>query len=262
MKLSNITPKQNEILLYLYKFRFLHTKQLQTLFNHKDPQRIKAWLRNLKENGYVTMDYSRKTFGENTKPAVYSLATKARHILKENDKCDLTVLNKIYKEKKRTKKFINRCLAVADIYLFFLSQQKENEELYFFTESNLARYDYFPNPLPTAYIAVKTTHQTRRYFLDLFEEYTPPFVVRNRVKTYLNYASSGSWEANANNEPLPSVLFICPTVPLKKHIAYYAKSLFAKNFEEKIGLFLTTKDTIKYKAENIIWEKVTISNKE
>lgn len=258
MILPKITSKQQEILLYLYKFRFLNTNQLQTIFKHKDPQRIKTWLRDLREKGYVTMDYNRKTFGENTKPAVYSLATKARHILKESKQCDLTVLNKIYKEKKRTKKFINRCIALADIYLFFLSQQKEKEELHFFTESNLARYDYFPDPLPSAYIAVKTKNLTRRYFLDFFDDFTPPFVIRNRVKTYFNYSNNGSWEANANNEPLPSILFICPTVSVKKHIYYYTKSLFEKNYEEKFSLFLTTKETVKYNKDNTIWEKVEI----
>src|SRR5207244_187549 len=117
-------------------------------------------------------------------PAVYFLASRARHELKKNKKCDLTVLNRIYNEKKRTEEFINRCMAIADIYLFFLTQKRKDEELSFFTESELISYGFFPDPLPTAYIAVKTKEKTRRYFLELFKDYATSGNIRYRFREY------------------------------------------------------------------------------
>ena len=218
MILPKITKTQQHILFLFYKFRFLHTNQLQILLNHKNPNYAQILLKNLKDNGYITTDSKPKTFKDMTKPAVYHLATKARHILKENEDCDISVLNRIYKEKKRTETFINHCLAVVDLYLFFLSQKEKDQELDFFTESELVNYSFFPNTLPSAYIAVTTGNSTRRYFLDFFDGFIPPSVLRYRFQTYLKYADGGDWEANANGEAFPSVLFVCSSQRRKNHI--------------------------------------------
>ncbi len=257
MERLTITPKQKEILLYLYNFRFLNTHHFQKLFNHKDPHRIKVWLTDLINKGYISRNYSRKTITESTTPAVYYLAPKAIHILKENENCDSTILQKIYKEKTRTNKFITRCLTIADLYFFFLSQKSREQELHFFTASMLAKYKYFPDPLPAAFIAVKEKETTRRYFLDTFDEYIPSSVIRHRLRSYLQYASSMEWESNAHNEPLPVILFVCPSERVRKHISFYAKALFEKSYEEKLSLFLTTIETIQNNKKEI-WEKVEL----
>ena len=83
------------------------------------------------------------------------------------------------------------------------------------------------------------------------------FELRNRIKTYLSYANSGNWEANTNGEPLPSILFVCPSSKLKSHIYFYAKAKFEKAFEDKIDLYLTTWKIIHSGNKNI-WEKVII----
>jgi len=135
--------------------------------------------------------------------------------------------------------------------------KSENNLLIFFTKNELHDYEYFPNPLPDAFIAVKGTDSTKRYFLDLFDEYTPPFVIRQRVRSYLEYVENSDWDENTENTPLPSILFICPTESIKKHINLYAKSLFEKTYEDKLSLFLTTKTRINLGNKNNIWQKVT-----
>jgi hypothetical protein len=260
MQLPKITKTQQQILILFYKFRFLHTNQLQILLNHKNQNYAQLLLKDLKDKGYINTAHDPKTFADRSKPAVYHLATKARHILKNNEDCDLSVLNRIYKEKKRTETFINFCLAVADLYLFFLSQKEADEKLDFFTGSELVDYDFFPSPLPTAYIALTSNNSTRRYFLDLFDGYIPPSVLRYRFQTYLKYADSGDWESNVEGEAFPSVLFVCASKRRKNHIYFYAKAVFEKAFEEKIDLYLTTRDQLKFGNNKNIWEKVSISD--
>src|SRR5438034_8036080 len=100
MILPETTDKQKQIFNYLYTFRFLHTNHFQKLFNHKDKRRIKEWLKDLKDKGYIAkVENGKNTFENRTKPAIYCLIPKARHILKRNENCDLLVLDRVYKEK-------------------------------------------------------------------------------------------------------------------------------------------------------------------
>ncbi len=256
-KLPHTTPKHKEILHYLYQFRFLHTNQFQKLLNHKNPKRIQIWLKELKDNGYIKTNYNPKSFLDKNKPAIYYLTPQSIQILKMHDDCYEKALTKIYTEKKRKKKFINHSLDIADIYLFLLSQKEKDEEISFFTENELVPFDYFPDPLPSAYIEVQSKTDTQRYFLEVFDEYTPAFVLRNRVKMYMKYIDNGEWEAHAEGAEFPSILFVCPTNSLKKHIVFYTRALFEKEYEEKIDLFLTTNEIIRSGRKDI-WESVDI----
>src|ERR1700682_2055638 len=113
MLLITITDKQKQILNYLYSFRFLHTNHFQKLFNHKDKTTVKEWLKDLKDKGFITLiDNEKNNFEKRTTPNIYCLAPKARHILKQNENSDLQVLDRIYKEKKRKSRFINKCLSI------------------------------------------------------------------------------------------------------------------------------------------------------
>ncbi len=255
--IKKLTKKQKEILYYLYQFRFLHTHQIQKLLKHKNPNRTLSWLKNLIEKNYVKRHYEKKSFQDTAKPAIYYLGPKARQVLQKEKKIDLYDLEYIYSEYRREKKFIDRCLFLADVYLYLLSQKEPQEEIKFFTKTLLKGYEYFPDPLPDAFISVKGEETTRRYFLDFFDEYTPAFVLRRRVKMYLEYIEKSDWDENTNNAPFPSILFICPSERVKKHIYYYAKSLLEKTYDDKLSLFLTTMGQIQ-RGNNDVWKKVLL----
>jgi protein involved in plasmid replication-relaxation len=253
-----ISEKQKEILDFLYSLRYLHTNHFQKLFNHKDKTTVKEWLKDLRDNGYINkVIIEEDSFIDRTKPNIYCLTKLARRQLKQKEKYSKKVLNKVYREKTRTAKFINHCLFIADVYLLLRDRKEPDQELEFFTENELNEYEYFPQPLPSAYLTITTGEDTHRYFLEIFDQYTPSFVLRNRVKKYLDYATSGDWEANTNSEPLPSVLFICPTSKNKSHIFFYAKAKFEEAFEETFDLYLTTWKLLKSDSQDI-WEKVAI----
>jgi hypothetical protein len=138
-QLPTITLKQKEILLYLYKFRFLTTNQIQKLLKHKEPQRTQSWLKDLTDKKYVNRHYDRKSFEDNTKPAIYYLDSKTRYILKAEKDLDFEKLEYIYSEKRRKEKFVNHCLFLVEVYLYLLSQKEGAEELKFFTKAELLR---------------------------------------------------------------------------------------------------------------------------
>ena len=256
MKTPPITKKQKEIIFLLYKFRFLHTRHIQNFLGHINPNRTLAWLKDLIEKGYVRRHYERKSFQDNTKPAMYYLGPASRHILKKEKALELEDLEYIYQEHRRGEKFINHSLFLANVYLYLVSQKSHNEELMFFTKTELKRYKYFPDPMSDAFIAIKGEESTRRYFLDFFDDFTPSFALRQRVRTYLEYAEKSDWDENTDSTPLPSILFICPNESAKKHVSLYAKSLLEKSYDDKIALFLTTKKRIERGEKDNIWEKV------
>lgn len=256
MILPKTTAKQKRILFLLYKFRFLNTNQFQKLFKHKDPHRIKEWLKDLKDKKYIKTNYKRFKFIDNTKPAVYYLAPLGRSFLKGKEGFDLTILERVYKEPKIQENFRNHCMAVADMYIFLLSQNQKGKELKFFTVTDLADYEYFPETELDAYIAIKSEKTTRRFFMNLFDENTPAWVYRKRIREYRGYYDGEKWQEHTKN-PFPSILFVCPSEKAKTHIFIYSKAILEKAITVNISLFLTTKNTIQSAGDKTnIWQKV------
>ena len=251
--LPSITKSQKQIILFLHKFRFTTTSQLQKYFKHKNHHRINEWLNDLKEKKYISAVVDSKDI---TKSYIYCLSSGSRHVLKENKDVSKEFLNRIYKEKSLSKAFKEHCLFLADIYLFFLSQKDKNSKMAFCTPQDLESFDYLPKDLD-AYIAVETNGVTRRYFLELFDEYRDKTgVIRYSVRKYLTYFQDGSWQANTNNSPSPSIFFVMSSERRKAFVSHYGKAKLAKTFEN-ISLFLTTQDTIRFnKSAQNIWQRV------
>src|SRR5258708_38703492 len=112
----NITPKQKEIMMFIYKFRFLNRIQIQTLLCHKDPKRINVWLKDLVEKKYLGRIYSKKLF-ENTKPAIYYVAIKGIHFFEKRGECNPRVLLRLRKEPYHSSRFRHHSLFIAQIYI-------------------------------------------------------------------------------------------------------------------------------------------------
>lgn len=253
---TTITPKQLEILILIYRFRFLNRTQIQILLNHKDPKRINTWLKDLTDKNILGRIYSTK-IKENTKPAIYHLATKSRKILLEQPNTHEKTLNRAYRDKNASQKLIDHNIFTASIYLLLKQQAKETEtKLNFYTKTDLKTHYYLPYKRPDAYIALEKDNQTKRYFLEIIDEGTPRFMIRKKISQYIEYFDEEIW-INRTLHSNPSLLFVCPNhntkVFLYKHIAQVLE-------EETSDLqfFLSLKSDIQ--AEGITantWQLVT-----
>ncbi len=253
MLLPKITLSQKRIINYIYSFRFLTISQLQQLFNHKDSKTIREWLIDLRAKKYIDRIKDPKDV---TKPIVFCLAQRAGHILKGDDGINENFLLWLYKEKKKEERFIQRHLFIADAYLYFLKNREKGQEINFFTKQDLFGYEYFPDPLPDAYIDVKERKGNTRYFFEYFDEKTPSGVIRYRVRYYFEYADISKWQKNTDNAPFPVILFVLPNERRKRHIAFYAKALIEKSYND-LEFFLTIKENIKFAGKKVnIWQKV------
>lgn len=254
LKLPKITNKQIELLHYLYKFYFLNTNQFQKLLNHKNPKTVQKWLKDLKDKKYINIHKIRENkFVANTEPNIYYLTKLARLKLKSDKKCDLDILNRVYQTKLLSNGFVKNCIFIADIYINLLSQTKIGEKLHFSTKTNLKGFDYFPSPLPDAYMAIKTLQKTRRSFLILINPKIPWRVIDQRMINYVAYSYDNHW-ADYSSDPLPSFLIICPNKSTQKHLDKVISSETPNT-----SFYLTTKDTIQeFGFEGDIWKKVKI----
>lgn len=256
MILPKIAKQQTRILYYLYKFRYLHTYHIQKLLQLKNPHRTQEWLKNMRELGFIRLYKQPHTFKEYAEPYVYHLDLNARHILKNDPECAIKVLDNVYNKKVQSEAFIDRCLTIADLFLFFKSQTGENEELNFFTESELVNYPYFPESDhgAGAYITLTKDNIIRSYLLEYFGKDITPGELRYRFKKYLKYVNSDEWVANTKGEAFPTLLFVFALPRRKNYIRIFARSVLDKKIDENIELFVTTKDKL-YPGNKSIWEK-------
>jgi len=254
--LPKTMPNQKQILKDIYKFRFINTNQFQKLFNHKDPTTVQKWLKDLKDKKYIDTDYKRRSIDLNRIPAKYFLAPLGRKFLKGQKGFDIDVLEKVYKEKGRKPVFKNHCLEIFDFFLFLKSQKKPDEKLKFFTQSNLTKYEYFPDTELDAYFVSEEKGKIRRFFLHIFKDSDPTWLPRKRIKQYIKYFNDNSWQENTDNSTFPVILFILPTESLKFHIFKYGQAVLGKAITVNIQLFLETKEAIKTKDPKKLWQKV------
>ena len=84
MKLPPYTNQQQEIISYLYQFRYLVINQLIKLFGHNDKKWIQQLLNDLVRSKYIAQIKNE----EIAKGYVYCLDTRSRHILKKDENTD------------------------------------------------------------------------------------------------------------------------------------------------------------------------------
>lgn len=242
-----LTRRQEEILIYLYRFRFLNRSQIQKLLNHKHFNRIIIWLNQLTTNGYIRKYYNPKTV---TIGALYSLGSKGRKYLLEKSKekgstIQPHLLNRVWREHSLSDQFRVHCLFLADVYLSLKELTKTtNAVLYFFTKTDLHGHDYILNPHPDAYIAIKEqSGKMKRYFLDIFDPLPPRMILRRRIKQYVDYFDEDTWQ-EATKHPFPHVIIICPDERSKRYLYRYIQKIL--EYASDMKFYLSTWVVVQY----------------
>lgn len=247
-------PQQKNILLLIYKFRFLNRSHIQTLLNHKQRNKIIIWLNELTEKKYLKRYYNQKFAGV---PAAYSLGSMGRKYLKENkDKlADINeqLLDRVWRESKCTQKFKKHCMFIADIYISLLNLIKQIDngkgKLNFFTKTDLKGVENLIVPEPDVYFTITDSNEnTKRYFLDIFDDLTPRMVLRKRIKQYFSYFIKGIWQDNMKHD-FPEIIIICPDNTSKNYLNNFIKRMLSERTED-MSFYLSLREEIKIQGIN------------
>ncbi len=222
MTLPYITNKQKELLLLLYKFRFLNRIQIQKLLNHKHHKTINIWLKDLTEKEYTTRIYE-KTFHGMTIPAKYYISLNGIRFLKTQEECNNRYLRKLYQENRRSETFIDTCLLIADIFFALQEKSKENStEFQFFTPSGYTE-NSIAQELAASFAYVIHKNKTKHiYMCELFRENMPRYAIRGKIKRYIEFHQS--------EELHGTLIFICPN-----NITSHFVKRFARQFVNEEG---------------------------
>lgn len=227
----------------LYTFRFASSEQVARYSGKKNSKHVQKRLKILEDQGYIAKHYD-KSYKLKGKPAAYYLTPKgARALIQYDPPEDDEPVNikRIYKDKDISENFIQHSLNILSIYLQL--DGLYDDKLRFFTKTLLSfeKYEYFPQPLPDAFISVRGGTQgkgkARRYFLNIFEDNEPFFVLIRRIKKYLEYAGSGEW-ATTEME-LPVILMVAENKSVHKRLRKRIAKELRDSYEEIA--FATTK---------------------
>lgn len=239
-KQTTIKQKQTEILILLYRFRYLNRVQIQTILNQKYHSRLLKWLNELKEEKYIECEYDKKVASA---PSVYSLAPKSRNILKGNPAVKPRLLGHIWRVKTYSAEFRDHCLFLGDIYLLLISlTERIGAELHYYTKPDLHGMKHLIVPIPDAYFSIEEkSGKMKRYFLELFDD-LPPRFLRTRINHYFKYHDSDQWQDNTD-KPFPEIIIVCPNERIRSHLKYYIQSKLEEDSD--LCFYLTTRDIIK-----------------
>ncbi len=243
-KLPKLKPHLEQILILIYRLRFLNTKQIQTLLNHKFASRIITWLNNLTKQKYLKRYYSTKFDRE---PAFYSLGTVGRKYFKvHNESVGIKepLLDRVWQEHKNSLQFKRNSMLLGDIYISLINLTKTaSAKLGFYTKVDLFGMKYMIHPEPFCYFSIEDTNKAvKRYFLDIFDYFVPDDLYK-RINKYMYYFEKRFWQDNTD-KPFPEIILICPNKASKT----FLEKTIAGRLKEKdlpMGFYLSS------------WEEIT-----
>jgi len=169
--------------------------------------------------GYIGQRYD-KTYKLQGRRAEYYLLPKGAKLLQSKRAkdspepiTDQAIKNR-YKDKTASEQFLRQSKHVLDLYLMFRRLYTEGR---FYPKISLQAYDYMPQPLPDAFTLMtnpKSKTKPRRYFIDIFTDDVPLFVIIRRIKKYATYYDDREWP---DDNP-PALLFILESQRRQKQV--------------------------------------------
>ncbi len=202
-KERKLNKGQIEVLKLLYRYRFTTSELLAKVENQKHLQVTRSRLATLEKQGYIGRRYgsSYKLLG---KFASFYLLPKGLQYLKSINVAEPQVIKMMYNDPKASDKFVDFCLAVCRTAQALISFY--GEEARIFTRIELLDYDYFPHSRPDLYMSIQRK-PVRHYFVDLYDDATPAFVLVKKIKKYSEHYESGEWESTGSD--YPEVIVAC-----------------------------------------------------
>jgi len=233
-KTSTIQPL---ILQHLLRFRFLTSIQIQKLLQLNSLHSTNHHLIKLSRQQTIGSLYSR-TQKIAFQPAIYYLKSAS---IKQLNITDKKIIKRIYKEKSKSKTFIDHSTLIANYYIYLNNDSiKTKQTLNFFTKSDLLPHNYLIHPLPDAYFSrVDKKENIKRYFLEIIDEGAPRFSIRKRIDQYKNYIENKSFET-ATGYNFPTILFISPNKTINNYLKKYFEKIWDESNFDEISIYSAT----------------------
>ncbi len=236
-----LSKDQLHTLKIIYKFRFVSSGSL-AVNEGTYKSVIYSRLKILYDQGYIAKNYD-KSYRLPGKSAAYYLLPKALKLLKTDPYHHPRVLRNMYRDHTVSQQFMEHCLNCLDIYVKFKQVFGLSLSARYFSKSELAPFEYFPNPRPDAYFELNRGGQTKLFMLDSIEEAMPWFVVKRRIQLYMDHVDNGDWD-DSGTDNYPVVLLVCESDKLYKRLKRHIHRTLEEIWAEGLLFGLTTKEAL------------------
>ena len=228
-----LNQQQLDILLALYKFRFL-TRDLIASYQKSSVAYSHYRLTNLLEQKYIGRHYNGKD-RLHGKQAVYYLATDGIRFLKQHKELDLNsiALNLMYKDKEAREPFRELCL--NSVRIFLILSELYGKKLTFYSKSELMEYDFFPKVLPDGYFLLNN----KPYFMVQMSATSTYSGLRGRIGQLVKHFDSDDWDASGLEHP--TIVLVSDSPYLERQLQGLIKGQLRKHDLDGDDMrFLTT----------------------
>lgn len=243
---KQLNSSQLAVLELLYKFRFGTRDLIASYLNKKD---IYRQLRILEDQRLIEKHYE-STYRLLGKPAIYYLLPEG---VRKLDALSVAsrkpVMKPIYKLKTLSEQFMRHSV---DILAIRNVMYQQDEMIKFFTKADLAYadYDYFPQPLPDAYIRLPNGQQ---YFMHIHQSYQPFFVASQTVTRYADYFEDGEWGDTGTDFPV--LLFIVDSRSVQDRL----RKLIRKQGSD-MRVYIAIKIDVLNSTDGCVWRDIDESD--
>jgi hypothetical protein len=255
---KKLNQEQAAVLQLLWRFRFASSEQIAKYQAKPNGKAVQKRLKILEDQGLVAKRYD-KSYKLQGKPAAYYLTPHGARTLAANKprKADEPInIKRIYKDKDSSESFIEHCKNVLNVYLALKALYPAQGKFDYFTKSQLSyeKYDFFPSPLQDACIRTKTSKGERYFFLDIFEDSQPFFVLIRRIKKYLDYADSGEWARYDEDGGLPpTILLVAQNKSVHKRLRKRLAKELRESYEELTFATTRLEHILNPEYKGVVW---------
>lgn len=233
---KKLNEEQVAVLQLLWRFRFASSIQIAKYQEKPSNKHVQKRLKILEDQDLIAKRYD-KSYKLQGKPAAYYLTPNGARMLAMHKprKADEPInIKRLYKDKDASEGFIEHCKNVLGVYLKLKALYPAKGKLNYFTKAHLSyeKYDFMPSPLQDACIRIKTREGDRYFFLDIFEDNQPFFVLIRRIKKYLEYTSSGEWARYDEDGGLPTILLVVQNKSVHKRLRKRLANELRETYEE------------------------------
>jgi len=226
----SISKAQEQVLLYLHKYRFITSDLLAELLV-KDRSTIYERLFVLEQQGYIKKQYD-KTFRIRLRPATYCLAPAGIRYLKHHG-TERTQLH--YKSKNLAEEQIDIQLLYMKIGIMLRKHYPNKFNSY--TKYQLNPDDYIN---PTLHLKFEGANSTiPDYFVELFPAFTLSWRIRKRINQHIEAADEVEYK-------YPNLLLIAGNKSTERRIIRMTADTYAS-----FDVFTTTLDRLMSGEKNI-----------
>jgi hypothetical protein len=261
-KSTRQSKRQEELLEFIYAYRFVTTKQVQVFLGKKQIQQAQQRLNTLLAKGYIDRRFTSedRLLG---RYATYYLSLDGLKLLKRYGSPQ--ALKNMRKDATASESFLKHNVTIGDIAADLIRIYHNATRFTILTKNELLREDannndgsedyepasaFFPQPLPDMCIDhMYGEDYWTHYLAEVWHSTVPFWVYRKRIQYYIEHVDEEACEKAFFGDLLP-LLLICDTSTLQRRVQRYLRRMSDRINENELKFSVTNQQALQEASED------------